>query len=150
MEELERTLKSMLLMARAIAPDIYQGEEFWRSNMDLSGHIFIKLTDSKVFRHETKILPEPERAKLVEGIRRLGNTVANEYLISSNCSNEYELKVLEAIKNTPMHDFEITEALGCNLLISSGIMSALQALLAKDLIYRGDDYKYYARRAGSE
>lgn len=149
MEELERTLKSMLQMARAVTPEIYQSEEFWRSNMGLAGHIFLRLTDSKMFKYETKILPESEKSKMTEAVRHVSETVAEEYLRDSNCDNEYELRALEAIRAQPMWDFQVVKALGVDLLISAGVDSALKSLVAKSLIYQGDDYKYYAKSGGS-
>ena len=140
-----QTLKSLLYMARSVAPEIYQSKEFWQSNMDLAGHLFLRLTGSGLYKKEIKILPTTDSTTLTKGLRRTCEVVAEEYLKSAKCENSYELKVLEAIKQKPMWDFEIVRALGLDLYISSGVTSALQGLKAKNLIYQGEDYKYHVK-----
>jgi len=149
-EELEKSLKSMLQMARSSVREVYESDEFLRSNMDLAGHIFLRLVDSKMFKYETKILPEATKNKMTEGVRQISQVVANDYLKNSGCDNEYELKILKLIKETPMWDFQIVDALGQDYMISSGTMSALQMLIAKGLAQQDEHHKYYAEKSAFE
>jgi len=136
-------LESLLKMARRITPNIFESEDFGRSNMGLAGHIFLRLSGSGLFKREHKILNESSKDALTRGARRISEVVAEEYLKDTNCNNDYELRVLEAIKKRPAWDFQVSEALGCRALVSSGVISAIQSLEGRGVIYRGEDFKYY-------
>lgn len=146
-DELTKTLKLLLQTARGAVEVIYEDEDFMRSNMDLAGHLFVRLTNSSTYKRQYKYLNDEMQKKLVKSTRMVTEMVANEYLRDTKVANDYELRVLESLRRGPMWDFQIVKAVGCDLLISASVDSAIKALVAKKLIYRGDDYKYYIQGA---
>lgn len=147
MDPLTDTLKSLLQLSRSAVKEIYESEDFLRSNMDLAGHIFLRITNSAVFKRQSKLFSKEVTDDLVRGSRKISEIVSTEFLGNLKCANEYEARILNAVKKSPLYEHEIVKALGKEELLGAVTASAIQSLTARGLIYRDDDFKYYPKKS---